>query len=69
MRETNEQRARRAIERLMAQADGWNCASTLGGYKISFSCGPAMYRKGDNITDVLGAADQRMHLQKAARST
>ncbi len=69
MPETNEPQAQRALERLFVQVGYWNRENSTAGYKLSFSCGLASYRKGARVEAVLEAAEQRMVREKAAHST
>ncbi len=68
MPETDEQQAERALERLLVKVERWNRESSLAGYRLGLGCGLATYTKGANLSKLLDAAEQRLHLHKAAPS-
>jgi len=64
MGDTDEQQAKPAVDRLLARVDRWSQAGAIPGYKMSLSCGLAVYSQGANLAEVIEAADQRMFQQK-----
>ncbi len=68
MPETNEQQAQRAVERLFEQVECWNRENAEAGYRLSLSCGLASYTRGCDMEDILKLADEKMYVDKSARS-
>lgn len=66
--ETDQAQAGVAVGRLRGAVDRWNRANSAEGYSMSISCGLASYAKGENVSDVIHLADQRMYLHKAGQS-
>jgi diguanylate cyclase (GGDEF)-like protein len=68
MSDTDEQGAQIAVDRLQERVDLWNRAGAIPGYKMSLSCGVAVFSKGATAAEVIEAADQRMYQQKLRNS-
>ncbi|MFB3922998.1 MAG: GGDEF domain-containing protein [Terriglobia bacterium] len=68
MDDSDEQRARPALDRLEALVQGWNLANSIPGLTLRLSWGVAAYSKGADIQEVLDTADQRMYQEKLRRT-
>lgn len=62
--DAEEKEATRAIERLRYQVELWNRADSIPGYRMSVSCGAAVYRPGSDLVEVLADADRKMYEDK-----
>lgn len=67
--ETDETEAGRAVERLLESVGRWNRANSGEGFNLSLSCGFATYSKGENATDVIHLAEQRMDAHRTRPSS
>ncbi|MFY9562412.1 MAG: GGDEF domain-containing protein [Terriglobales bacterium] len=63
--DAEEKEATRAIERLRYQVEQWNHAGSIAGYRMSLSCGAAVYRQGSDTVEVLATADKAMYEDKS----
>jgi diguanylate cyclase (GGDEF)-like protein len=63
--DTAEDSACVVVERILLAARGWNLRHAQGAYRMSFSCGTASYRAGDELAQVLARADRDMYRTKA----
>ncbi len=68
MPDTDEQGAQAAVERIQDRVDRWNSTGVIANYKMSLSCGVAVYRKGSSVAEAIEAADQKMYHQKLRNS-
>jgi diguanylate cyclase (GGDEF)-like protein len=68
MTDTDETQAQRGIERLNHQIERWNQANSAEGFTLAVSCGLATYVKGNDVTEVLHLADQKMYQNKRGGS-
>jgi diguanylate cyclase (GGDEF)-like protein len=64
MVDAEEKEAARATERLRYQVEQWNHAESIKGYRLSLSCGGAIFRKGCDVIEVLAQADRTMYEDK-----
>jgi len=62
--DAEETAAARTVERLQEEVERWNEENRIPGYRMSFSCGTAVFRRGADSTAVLAAADQAMYQNK-----
>jgi diguanylate cyclase (GGDEF)-like protein len=62
--DAGENESSRAIERLRYQVEQWNHAESIPGYRMSLSCGAAVYRQNSDLVEVLAAADRAMYEDK-----
>jgi diguanylate cyclase (GGDEF)-like protein len=62
--DAEEKEATRAVERLRYQVNQWNHAESIQGYRMSLSCGAAVYRQGCDLVEILAAADHAMYEDK-----
>jgi len=63
--DSDEEMAQHAAERLQSVIDEWNGEHLIKDYRMSVSCGSAVYHKGEEAVAVLSAADQAMYKSKA----
>jgi diguanylate cyclase (GGDEF)-like protein len=66
MPDTDLAEAEVAVRRLQWWLERWN-GSELRDYRLSFSCGVAMYKPGTTTQDVIKAADADLYVRKARR--
>ncbi len=63
--DSDEEMSRLAAERLQVMIDEWNGEHVIKDYRMSVSCGSAVYHKGCDAIAVLSAADQAMYKSKS----
>ena len=64
--DTDQQMAKRAVERLQEGVTEWNQNQPIKGYRMSISCGFSIFQRGADADTTLEAADQAMYKDKAA---
>jgi diguanylate cyclase (GGDEF)-like protein len=62
--DSDDAQADKAIRRVQDAVNQWNCRNEIAGYKMSISCGSAVYSPGADVADVLAAADRAMYQNK-----
>jgi len=67
MVDAEEKEAARAIERIRFHVDQWNRPEQIAGYRMSLSCGAAIYRQGSDVIETVAAADHAMYEDKNNR--
>jgi diguanylate cyclase (GGDEF)-like protein len=65
MPESSVEQAAHAVTRLTQRVSAWTQKDTGPARSLGISCGVATYRKGENIQEVIRAADENMYTQKA----
>jgi diguanylate cyclase (GGDEF)-like protein len=63
--ETCSEDARVVVDRLMHAVEGWNAANPGLDYKMSISCGLALYTKGSEVNAVLDETERQLFQHRA----
>lgn len=64
---SSEADAHRVVQRIQDRANAWNQNNPMEGYRLSLSCGLALYTKGARVNELIEQADQKMYEAKATR--
>jgi len=62
--DTTAEGARKVIERIDSKLEEWNACEHLEDVKVSLSIGPAEWRDGQSLDEVLDRADRKMYEEK-----
>ena len=67
MVDSEEKEAARAIERIRFQVEQWNRLEPIPNYRMSLSCGAAIYRQNGDVIETVAVADRAMYEDKNNR--